>query len=92
MPWNIGITEMIFVFVILLVLFGAKRLPELGSGLGKGIREFKRSVNEIKADVDRPDERHDIQPGQRSAPAVGAGPVEGTVSRNTSDSATSTDR
>ena len=38
---NIGPTEMIFLMVILLLIFGAKRLPELGSGLGKGIREFK---------------------------------------------------
>jgi sec-independent protein translocase protein TatA len=48
---NIGTTELIFVGVVLLVLFGAKRLPELGAGLGKGIREFKKSVNEIKHEV-----------------------------------------
>ena len=51
---NIGPTEMIFLMVILLLVFGAKRLPELGSGLGKGIREFKKSMREINAEVDRP--------------------------------------
>lgn len=50
---NLGPTEMIFVMAILLIVFGAKRLPELGSGLGKGIREFKRSMREIGNDIER---------------------------------------
>ncbi len=54
MPFSLGPTEMIFIMVVLLLVFGAKRLPELGSGLGKGIREFRRSMNEIKHDIDRP--------------------------------------
>lgn len=57
MPFNLGPTEMVFILVVLLVLFGAKRLPELGSGLGKGIREFKRSMREINSEIDRPDEQ-----------------------------------
>ena len=50
---NIGATEMIFISVVLLLVFGAKRLPELGAGMGKGIREFKRSMNDIKSEVVR---------------------------------------
>ncbi len=53
---NIGMTEMIFISVVLLLVFGAKRLPELGAGMGKGIREFKRSINDIKHEVSREDE------------------------------------
>ncbi len=54
MPFgNIGPTELIFLLVFLLLIFGAKRLPELGSGLGKGIREFKRSMREINTEIDR---------------------------------------
>ena len=53
MPFNLGPMEMILVMVVLLLVFGAKRLPELGSGLGKGIREFKRSMRDIKDEVDR---------------------------------------
>lgn len=53
MPFNLGPMEMILVMVVLLLVFGAKRLPELGSGLGKGIREFKRSMTEIKEEVNR---------------------------------------
>ncbi len=52
MPFgSFGPGEMIFVFVVVLLLFGAKRLPEIGSSLGKGIREFKSSVREIQSSV-----------------------------------------
>jgi sec-independent protein translocase protein TatA len=50
---NLGPTEIILVMIVLLLVFGAKRLPELGSGLGKGIREFKRSLSSINAEIDR---------------------------------------
>ena len=44
MPFGIGWPELIIVLVIVLVLFGASRVPEVGKALGKGIREFKSSV------------------------------------------------
>jgi sec-independent protein translocase protein TatA len=49
--------EMIFIFLIVLLLFGAKRLPEIGSSLGKGIREFKSSVKDIERELTVPPER-----------------------------------
>ncbi|NJD19963.1 MAG: twin-arginine translocase TatA/TatE family subunit [Gemmatimonadetes bacterium] len=48
--------EMIFVFLIVLLLFGAKRLPEIGSALGKGIREFKSSVRDIEHEIKKPED------------------------------------
>ncbi len=51
MPFNIGAWEMILVFLVVLLFFGAKRLPEIGTSLGKGIREFKSSVREIQTSV-----------------------------------------
>ena len=64
MPFgNIGPTELIFLLVFLLLIFGAKRLPELGSGLGKGIREFKRSMREINTEIDREDPAPQINAG-----------------------------
>jgi sec-independent protein translocase protein TatA len=51
MPFNLGPVEMLFVMVVLLLLFGARRLPELGSGLGRGIREFRRTVREVKDEI-----------------------------------------
>jgi sec-independent protein translocase protein TatA len=44
MPGFIGMPELLLLGVIALVLFGPKRLPEMGRGLGKGMREFKESI------------------------------------------------
>ena len=44
---NFGMTEILMLLVICLVLFGAKRIPEIGSSIGKGIREFKRGVSHL---------------------------------------------
>ena len=43
---NIGFPELLLVLVAVLLLFGAKRLPEIGASFGKGIREFKRSLSD----------------------------------------------
>src|SRR5690606_6710986 len=55
MPFSLGPAEMVFIMVVLLLIFGAKRLPELGSGLGKGIREFRSSMRDIKGEIERDD-------------------------------------
>jgi len=47
---NLGFGEIIFILLILLLVFGARRLPEIGQSLGKGIREFKKSMNEISGE------------------------------------------
>ena len=51
MPFGLGPLEMILVVLALLLLFGAKRLPEIGTSLGKGIREFKSSIREVESSV-----------------------------------------
>ena len=51
MPFGLGMGEAIMIFLVVLLLFGAKRLPEIGTSLGKGIREFKSSVREIESTV-----------------------------------------
>ncbi len=66
MPFSLGPTEMIFIMVVLLLIFGAKRLPELGSGLGKGIREFRRSMHDIRAEVERADDSEKIHPPKKA--------------------------
>jgi sec-independent protein translocase protein TatA len=79
MPFGMGMGELILVMLVLLLVFGAKRLPELGSGLGKGIREFKKSMNEINREIERPsDENREIRPPQRQPPAVTPPPSEVT--------------
>jgi sec-independent protein translocase protein TatA len=44
--------ELIVIFVVVLLLFGSQRLPDLARGLGKGIREFKKAANDIKSELD----------------------------------------
>ena len=44
---------MMIIILVVLLLFGAKRIPELAKGLGRGIREFKDATREIKNDIDK---------------------------------------
>ena len=76
---GLGPVEMVLIFFVLLLLFGAKRLPELASGMGKGIRDFKRSLNGM--------DEQSIQSSQQQSylaqtppppPAVGAAPPSTT--------------
>src|SRR5580693_7024163 len=50
---TLGTPEMIFIFLLALVLFGPKKLPELGRTLGKAMTEFRRASNELKSTFDR---------------------------------------
>lgn len=51
---NLGFMEIMIILVVFLLVFGAKRLPEIGQSMGKGIREFKKSFSEIDNDVRAP--------------------------------------
>ena len=57
--FNIGPMELILILTLALVLFGPKKLPELGKSLGKGIREFKKATDELKTSWE--DQVKDIQ-------------------------------
>ncbi len=50
-----GGSELLLIFVIILILFGAKRIPEVAQNLGKGIREFKKSMREVQSEIDSAD-------------------------------------
>jgi sec-independent protein translocase protein TatA len=49
MPFGIGIMELVLLLAVVLVLFGAKRLPELANGVGLGVRGFQRALREDDA-------------------------------------------
>jgi sec-independent protein translocase protein TatA len=51
---NLGFTEIMLLLLVVLLVFGAKRLPEMGAAMGKGIREFKKSMREVTDEIDRP--------------------------------------
>ena len=48
---NLGATEILLILFVILIFFGAKKIPELAQGLGKGIREFKKATREIEDDT-----------------------------------------
>jgi sec-independent protein translocase protein TatA len=48
---NLGFGELMIILVIVLVLFGAKRIPEISASFGKGIREFKKNVNDVEGSL-----------------------------------------
>jgi len=49
---SFGTTEIIVIAILVLVLFGAKRIPELAKGLGQGIKEFRKASNDIKKEIE----------------------------------------
>ena len=51
---NLGFTELMMILVIVLVLFGARRVPEIGASIGKGIREFKKNISDVDREVREP--------------------------------------
>jgi len=55
MPFNLGMTELLVILLVVLLVFGAKRLPEIGSSMGKGIKEFKKSIKEVQSSIDEDD-------------------------------------
>ncbi|MEO0216877.1 MAG: twin-arginine translocase TatA/TatE family subunit [candidate division WOR-3 bacterium] len=56
--FGLGMQELIIVMIIVVVLFGATRLPQIGSGIGKAIRNFKDSINEVnKTEIEESKEK-----------------------------------
>jgi sec-independent protein translocase protein TatB len=49
---NLGFSEMLFIFLLALIIFGPKKLPEIGRQIGKALAEFKRASNEFKAQLE----------------------------------------
>lgn len=49
---NLGFSEMVFIFFLALIIFGPKKLPEIGRQIGKALNEFKRASNEFKAQIE----------------------------------------
>jgi len=68
MPFGIGIWELLILLLVLLLVFGPKRLPEMGRQLGKGMREFKDSVTGDSKD----DDDASLPPAEPAVPAAPA--------------------
>lgn len=48
---NLGATEIVLIVIAILILFGAKKIPELAQGIGKGMKEFKKAVRDVEDDI-----------------------------------------
>ncbi len=70
MPFGIGIWELLILLLVLLLVFGPKRLPEMGRQLGKGMREFKDSVSGKYDDEDETVEGETVDEVAELPPAV----------------------
>lgn len=91
---SLGMPEIILIFLVVLLVFGAKRIPEIARGLGKGIREFKDATTDIKNELNVDDSRNRIQhprPPQQgtTAPRTDAYAGSGTVQDPAAKAATS---
>jgi sec-independent protein translocase protein TatA len=73
MPGWIGVPELIVLLLVLLLIFGPKRLPEMGRSLGKGMREFKDSISGSGKDSD---ERPELVRSSEASEPVGVTPRE----------------
>jgi sec-independent protein translocase protein TatA len=65
-----GIEKLLLLFLVVLLLFGAKRIPEIAGSMGKGIREFKKSINQLQSGTMDDEVRSDSEPprpAERSA-------------------------
>jgi len=70
-----GITELVLILFIVLIIFGAGKLPQLGEGLGKAIKGFKKSVHEADAIEIEAQQAQAQQPGASPAPDAGGQPT-----------------
>lgn len=90
--FGLGMQELIIIMVIALIIFGPRKLPELGRSLGKSIGEFKRASNELRNTIEdeiRVEETREVAAPQAAATTpdpvpVPAPPADSTVSRTAS--------
>ncbi|MFN7915386.1 MAG: TatA/E family twin arginine-targeting protein translocase [Vicinamibacterales bacterium] len=72
---SLGMPELIIIFVIALIIFGPRKLPELGRSLGKSLAEFKRASNELKSTLEEEIRIEEQQQKSEPAKVVTAAPV-----------------
>jgi TatA/E family protein of Tat protein translocase len=65
---SVGVPELIIIFTIALIIFGPRKLPELGKSLGKSLAEFKRASNELKSTLDEEIRSEERRSAERQEP------------------------
>ena len=92
---SIGMPELIIILVLALIIFGPRKLPELGRSLGRSINEFKKASNELRSTLEEEirveETREHTTPAASAPPPAAAPPVDAaTVSRTTTEPGTGT--
>jgi sec-independent protein translocase protein TatA len=82
MPFGIGIWELLILLLVLLLVFGPKRLPEMGRQLGKGMREFKESVTGDGKRDDEPEPAPELLPPADPVASTAPGEHDSTAPRD----------
>lgn len=80
----LGGWEIVLILAVVLILFGAKKLPELARGLGQGIREFKKATREVTEEIQSAVEEPPPSPPQRKLPPESTPAGESTISQTPS--------
>lgn len=83
----LGVWELLIILVVVLLLFGPKRLPEMAKGLGQSVREFRKGLRDMRSDIDE-----ELSAEQKKAQAVAAAPVAATTAEAAPSGATGTDQ
>ena len=77
--FGMGHWEILILFLVILLVFGAKRIPEMAQGLGKGIREFRKAMHDVQSEIDL-----NAPPPSDSDKELNSSPPPQTVSQKTS--------
>lgn len=77
---SIGIPELIFIFIVALLVFGPRKLPEIGKSLGKALAEFQRARNELVATIEQ-----EVRNIESEPPATPPNPTESKSGAQTSE-------
>lgn len=65
--FGLGTQELLIILIIALFLFGGKKLPEIGAGLGKGLRSFKKGLNEMNEEAQAEDQKGKLEEGKNKS-------------------------
>lgn len=76
----LGVPELLIILVVVLLVFGPKRLPEMAKGIGQSVREFRKGIRDMKNDIDSDDEPKQAAPKQAKVVESPTTPTAETVS------------
>ncbi len=85
---NLGLSEMIFIFLLALIIFGPKKLPEIGRQIGKAMNEFKRASNEFRSQIEGEIRNLELEEAAKKIPEPQILPPEHTLPVSTNASVT----